>query len=643
MFPPKKGKQAYCQERRNAADFGSSEILNDAQQERHTDLIPRLHPVYLPFRTQHQILTMVQSMLEGCCFDFGNSYVPELMEAQKWDEAESVELTQWIQRFSKHAKNLPPPATRAVAGKGLMEALFATSNLRHSAVHRLRTSAAGILKMVDAAVIFAQALKDATRATAIENIKDQLSVVIEDIEQHQTLLERKLSDQLEDLARRRAEIDELERQAVEDMLSNDMSHRYTAGSAVEDFLIVLQASHTCTPAKTTEQVDGNADPESEMDAKTIDEGMLHSVAILASYRSLTRLHVEENCSVQDYQNKDDDHPDLEVIAEDQEIPTAAYADEGNQTHLQTANAESAMFSLATVERGKYPDRPTLPEKHGSKAKRGYTGSWFFDEIAPTMEDCDRPHSAADEALSMEHNSPNGDFISLVAVEHHLTNEEKDPTEDAAGAEALALEEAPSIERDARVADSLDPDCAVAEDADSYTTQMARVDEALLEAEMAADYNYSLSPLAAEQSPEPPLEQGLGKVSELPPRTSSGPLQSASVSDRPDESHAAEKYMIVMNILDGPNRFTSMVCLDSTTKTAILNEAQTACQRRVAQVKEEQTEGKITYDSQLVSVRVDGFEVDLSTYDAEDLTFLIQTISNTSIPTFTVKVWRPPQL
>ena len=163
------------------------------------------------------------------------------MEARKWNEAESIELTEWTKRFLKYAKSLPPSAIKSVPGKSIAEVLFGTSTLRHSAVHRLPTSAAGILNMLSAAITFAEALKDSKRAEKVAEIKTQLEASIEEIVQHQNLLERKLTDQFEDIARRRAELDELERSSIEEMLATDKKQRTEVGSAFESFLVALPA------------------------------------------------------------------------------------------------------------------------------------------------------------------------------------------------------------------------------------------------------------------------------------------------------------------------------------------------------------------------------------------------------------------
>lgn len=223
---------------------------------------PRLHPVYLPFKIQHKILVLVQNLLEECCLDFGNTWVPDLMEARKWHEAESIELTQWTKRFSGHAKSLPPSAMKPISGKSTTKILFGTSILRHSAVHRLPTSAAGILNMLSAAITFAEALNDPKRAERVVEIKTQLEASVKEIVQHQNLLERKLTDQLEDIARRRTELDELERSSIEQMLATDKSQRTEVGSAFEIFLTgAQQVPNPCTDGYISSSERPKADSE----------------------------------------------------------------------------------------------------------------------------------------------------------------------------------------------------------------------------------------------------------------------------------------------------------------------------------------------------------------------------------------------
>lgn len=220
-----------CRNRNHIADHINSMHSPALALKAHP--VPILHPVYLPFKTQHKILVPVQSLLEECCFDFGNAWVPDLMKAREWYDAESIELTQWTQRVSKRTKSLPPSAIKSIAGKSNAAVLLGTSKLRHSAVHRLRTSASGILQLLNGAIIFAEALNDLKRAEKIADIKQQLEASVEEIVQHQNLLERKLTDQLEDIARRKAELAELEKSSIEEMLTTDEQQRTKVGLALE--------------------------------------------------------------------------------------------------------------------------------------------------------------------------------------------------------------------------------------------------------------------------------------------------------------------------------------------------------------------------------------------------------------------------
>ena len=178
------------------------------------------------------------------------------MEAQKWHEAESIELTQWTKRFLKHARSLPAEAIKPIAGKSIAKVLFETSTLRHSAVHRLPTSAGGIVNMLHAAISFAEALNDSKRAEKIAEIKTLLEASIEEIVQHQNLLECKLTDQLEDIARRRAELDELESSSIEEMLATDKEQRVKASSALESVLVGSQQVSNPCPCSHVPSFDG---------------------------------------------------------------------------------------------------------------------------------------------------------------------------------------------------------------------------------------------------------------------------------------------------------------------------------------------------------------------------------------------------
>lgn len=193
------------------------------------------------------------------------------MKARKWHDAESIELTEWIKRFSKYADSLAPSAINPIPGKSISEVLWGTSTLRHSAVHRLSTSAAGISNMLSAAISFVEALNDPKRAEKITKIKTHLEISIEEIVQQQNLLERKLTDQCREIALRRAELDELERSSIEGMLATDEKQRAEVGFAFESFLVRSQQISNPCACRHASNFDGaKADSEAE---ENMENGM----------------------------------------------------------------------------------------------------------------------------------------------------------------------------------------------------------------------------------------------------------------------------------------------------------------------------------------------------------------------------------
>lgn len=130
-----------------------------------------------------------------------------------------------------------------------------------------------------------------------------------------------------------------------------------------------------------------------------------------------------------------------------------------------------------------------------------------------------------------------------------------------------------------------------------------------------------------------MEEGFDITSSVsPPPSPLAPFEGPT-----DDLEGTKKYTVVLKILYGAEVLTPMVSLDLGTKTAILNEAQAVYSEKVLQYEREDAEWKRTWDSRLSTVQMDGLEVDISTFPEEDLTFMIQKISNSSIPIFTVEI------
>ncbi|KAL8655151.1 MAG: hypothetical protein Q9210_001061 [Variospora velana] len=613
---------------------------------------------------------------------FGNTWVPDLMEAHNWKEAESIELTQWIKRFSKHAKSLPLSAFDRVSGKGIAEVLFGTSNLRHSAVHRLPTSAAGILNMLSAAINFAEALKDSKRAEKVSEIRTQLEASVQDVVQHQNLLECKLTAQLEDIARRRAELDELERSSIVEMLETDKKQRTEVGSAFEGFLLgCQQISNPCacshTPNIDVSKTEFKVEEDSESSWRANEQSPLTDEE--PAQAESPDAHARPPCH-------DDFGGNLEERAEVSDLDSPKFRSMGRKkkgkkaaTYGWAIPVPEEAFSLVDEAPASADASPApIHDTHnigwgwhryeagayvaaGGVAAEPYSAP---EESVPAEEPCfpteepcvpaEEPCFPADEpcvpveepcfALTAEV-SPKDEPYIIAPEEEPLPGdgslgEGASCKEDLMGVEKAApgaTLEIPEVEPIFEIIDSAEEDTAtkhhkVAHDFDDPCEPPPEPDVAPIYAAPAENIEllvhhprrpvWARRDTCASSSPTPTV----------PPSTIISVLEDAAPEPPTRDSHA-----ITLKILNGSKVFRTIISTQDCTRTAILNEARAYCVRCA---ESNQTFGKLLpkrWDLTLVSLKMYGCDTDLSTYKVEDLSSLVRSVEKTGIPRFTLQM------
>ncbi len=195
--------------------------------------VPRLYPTYLPYRAQHAVLNTAQRILEECCFAFTQRWLLSVLQSHGWDCAAAVELTRWTRILSQRSATLSAHSlTRH--GPALAELLCTASKLRHTAVHRLPTTARGIAAFVQAASQLATALQDAARAAQLDALHAELDRNIKAMELHKNALEDALSRHLQDICRQRQALDQKEREAKAAMVREDGENKSLVGSLLEE-------------------------------------------------------------------------------------------------------------------------------------------------------------------------------------------------------------------------------------------------------------------------------------------------------------------------------------------------------------------------------------------------------------------------
>lgn len=682
--------------KRSRQDSYEANLLDSQQstsQARHALPIPRLHPVYLPFKTQHRILVPVQSLLEECCLEFGNTWVPDLMKARKWHEAESIELTEWTKRFSKYAKSLPPSAIKRIPGKSIAEVLFGTSTLCHSAVHRLSTSAAGILNMLSSAITFAEALNDFKRAEKIAEIKTQLEASIEEIVQHQNLLECKLTDQFKDIARRRAELDELERSSIEEMLETDEKQRTEVGSAFESFLVGSQPVFNPCACNHTSSFDGaKADSKAEENIESSCIGMFlytlffHFKSRLFLYllltlplehepKSLAGINEaqaydqsslgEEKLHQGEKLEKDDRPPchensggSVEEEPEVSELTLSTLRSEGQKKKGKKAVASG--WGIPVAE-----DAPVLGDEAPASEDASPAPVYVTRNMGLEWPRCEawdfgatsgitaEPHNAAGEAIPAEEPcfaapaevSPTDEPYTNVPEEEPLPEDrlsaaEAFSKEDPTGKEKVALQATLKASQAELIVEGFDhaeehilnQHDNIPNDLDDPYESTPEDDVAPMHSAPAEDAEFLVPP------PRPALCTVRDKSDfHLPHPSAPSSTVTSILEAAAPEAPTKDSHTITLKILNGSKVLRSIVFIRACTRTAILNEAKAYC---VKCAQGDQSCRRLLpkgWDLALLSLKMYGYDMDLSTYKVENLSSLVQTVEKTGIPRFTLRI------
>ncbi|MCJ1400112.1 hypothetical protein MMC11_003315 [Xylographa trunciseda] len=666
---------------------GAVKLQQSTSQANYVFSIPKLHPVYLPYKTQHKVLVSVQSMLEECCLEFGNTWVPDLMIARKWNEAESIELTQWTKRFSKYVKSLPTSAIKPVPGKSIAEVLFGTSHLRHSAVHRLPTSAAGILNMLCAAVNFAEALNDSKRSKKVTEIKMQLEASIEEIIQHQNLLERKLTDQFEDIARRRAELDELERSSIEEMLATDKKQRTEIGSAFESFLGGSQPiPNSCTCCRTPSFDETKVD--SEVGVNIESGGVEHELepptvvndaqAFDQSPPSGEKPHQGEELEKYGgppYQNNSSGN--VKEEPEDSDLALSTFRSKGQNKEANFATslgrdspeAQEAPVLVDAVPTSEDASLAPVQFFHNVGWKWPQHGASNFDETGSVAAE---PHDAPEEAIPAEEPCFDVTVEAFPSDEPYIVTPDEEPCF-AAQAEPFPSDEPYIItpEEEPLPDDTFPTEEAISRN-DLMETEMAAPEATLesLQAEPIIDvFDSAEEPHNLDDPYEPTQKPDVAPIHNVPVRNaeflispprpalcagcdesnfhSRPPLAPIStVTSVPEaavpeaavpEAPTKDSHIITVEIVNGSEILRTIVLINACTRTAILNEARAYCVRYAPynqSLRELLLNG---WDLVLVSLEMYGYDMDLSSHKVENLSSLVRTVEKSGVPRFTLRI------
>ncbi|KAM0337650.1 hypothetical protein ACHAPU_011528 [Fusarium lateritium] len=197
--------------------------------------ISSLFPVYLPFPIEHLLMEKLQKILELACYQYGLREIPNTMKERGWDCPESVELSKWTALLACE-ENLE----RQGNGKPLAELLLSITQIRHTAVHRLRTNSGGLEKFLADAEDLAVFLGDSIYTKAISQLHLNARSTLAELARNQDLIQLQLRKTQEEVAKKRTELDIEEQENLRQVEREHEKYRALAGERLEKDLRVLE-------------------------------------------------------------------------------------------------------------------------------------------------------------------------------------------------------------------------------------------------------------------------------------------------------------------------------------------------------------------------------------------------------------------
>ncbi|EXU94476.1 hypothetical protein X797_012452 [Metarhizium robertsii] len=122
--------------------------------------------------TQHKLLVQLQSVLEAACYEFGKYLMPDIFRRRGWDCAESLELNRCAREFQQWSFS-----DVESANKPRDELFRSISNIRHTAVHRLRVSVDAMEQFFNDAETLLLLLGDDARRRGITMLRQESRMI----------------------------------------------------------------------------------------------------------------------------------------------------------------------------------------------------------------------------------------------------------------------------------------------------------------------------------------------------------------------------------------------------------------------------------------------------------------------------------
>jgi hypothetical protein len=208
----------------------------------------------------------VQGILEKACYDFGVQTLNQVMQHEKWDCAEAAELNRWPRIFLTNQDKFLQADLEGL-GKPLAQVLDSITQLRHTAVHRLRITANQLKQFMVDAEALARLLRHDYSLQKLTRLRMDTQLTLGELERNKDFLQSKVTSKLRNIATERARLDRLEQMAIQEMVLEDKEYQDLAGANMDQAINSPDtAIHSEAPTEMEgrSEVDFVADLESDL-------------------------------------------------------------------------------------------------------------------------------------------------------------------------------------------------------------------------------------------------------------------------------------------------------------------------------------------------------------------------------------------
>lgn len=153
-------------------------------------------------------------------------------------------------------------------GKPFAEILESVTQLRHTAVHRLRVRANRLEAFLVDAEALTRLLGGEYLVPELTKLRRDVQLTIGELERNKDLLLSNLSKKLDDIAERRTELDKLEHLAVQEMLQEDKEYQKLAGANLDE--VMREPVTSMHSAAATEVDTRSGDPPVDLGSEAGD-------------------------------------------------------------------------------------------------------------------------------------------------------------------------------------------------------------------------------------------------------------------------------------------------------------------------------------------------------------------------------------